>query len=57
MSARGIRRVATCSAIGAATLVGVLAAALCVQLNGVDGGSDDAFASRVAADTAPPRAG
>jgi hypothetical protein len=56
MTARG-RRLATRSDIRAATRVGVVAAALCVELNGVDGGSDDAFASRVAADAAPPGAG
>jgi hypothetical protein len=56
MSARG-RRLATRSDIRAATRAGVVAATLGVELNGVDGGSDDAFASRVAADAAPPGAG
>jgi hypothetical protein len=57
MSARGIRRLATRSDIRAATLVGVVAAALCVELNvhGTVGGI--AFASRAAADSAPPREG
>jgi hypothetical protein len=53
MTARGIRRLAPRSAIRAATGVGVAAAALCVKLNGVDGGCADAFASRAAADSAP----
>jgi hypothetical protein len=57
MSARSIRRLATRSDIRAATRAGVVAATLGVELNGVDGGSDDAFASRVAADAAPPGAG
>jgi hypothetical protein len=56
MSAQGIRLLTTCSDIRAATLVGVVAA-LCVELNGVDSGRDDTFASRAAGDTAPPRQG